>query len=114
MRSKEFNVIVYEFNSHKFEKYNVMPYFERMFKNKFKTKKSPDYPQSFDELKKFVEDESTYMFWSRCEWEVILSPWPPAKVDHDEDEKIDVHWQIMNNIDIVTEILMSNLKLDFK
>ena len=46
-----------------------------------------------------------YMYWSRCEYEIILLDWPNQKAN----KKIDVHWQIMNNIDLVTNILMENV-----
>ena len=59
----------------------------------------------FEEFKKFVESNSMYMYWSRCEYEVILLDWPNQKTH----KKIDIHWQIMNNIDLVTNILMENV-----
>ena len=46
-----------------------------------------------------------YMYWGRCEWEIVLKPW----VGHDNEQKVDVHWQLMNNLDLVTSILMLNL-----
>ena len=98
---KSFNVINFDFNSNKFETYDVMPYLVGCYKNEKKDKR----PVTFDEFKKFVESNSMYMYWSRCEYEVILSDWPSQKTN----EKIDVHWQIMNNIDLVTNILMENV-----
>ena len=99
-----FYVIHYEVNSQKFEKYDVMPYLVRCYKES-KKKKYIDHPTTFEEFKKFVEDNSRYMYWSRCEYEVILSDWP-CKLNQ---EKIDIHWQIMNNIDLVTRLLMENV-----
>ena len=98
---KSFNVINFGFNSNKFEAYDVMPYLVYCYKNEKKDKR----PVTFDEFKKFVESNSMYRYWSRCEYEVILSDWPSQKTN----EKIDVHWQIMNNIDLVTNILMENV-----
>ena len=98
---KPFNVINYEFNSDKFEAYDVMHYLVNCYKKEKKDKR----PVTFDEFKKFVESKSMYMYWARCEYEVILSDWPNQKFR----KKIDVHWQIMNNIDIVTNILMENV-----
>ena len=96
-----FYVINFEFNSKKFEKYDVMPYLVNCY-NKAKNDKRP---VSFDEFKKFVEDNSMYMYWARCEYEVILSDWP----NNSTRKKIDIHWQIMMNLDTVTNILMSNV-----
>ena len=98
---KPFNVINFEINSSSFEAYNVMPYLIDCYKKEKKDKR----PITFDEFKKFVESNSMYRYWSRCEYEVILSDWPSQKTN----EKIDVHWQIMNNIDLVTNILMENV-----
>lgn len=98
---KSFNVINFEFNSGKFEAYDVMPYLV----NCYKTEKKDKRPVTFDEFKEFVKSKSMYMYWSRCEYEVILSDWPNQKTR----KKIDIHWQIMNNIDIVTNVLMENV-----
>ena len=98
---KPFNVINFEINSNKFEAYNVMPYLVDCYKNEKKDKR----PVTFDKFKKFVESNSMYKYWSRCEYEIILSDWPSNK----HSKKIDVHWQIMNNIDIVTNVLMENV-----
>jgi hypothetical protein len=43
------------------------------------------------------------MFWSRCEWEIILMDWPCQR----HEEKWDVHRQISMNIDIIVDILMN-------
>lgn len=98
---KPFNVINFEFNSGKFEAYDVMPYLVNCYKKEKKDKR----PVTFDEFKKFIESKSMYMYWARCEYEVILVDWPNQKTY----KKIDIHWQIMNNIDIVTNVLMENV-----
>ena len=98
---KSFNVINFNFNSNEFEAYDVMPYLVGCYKNEKKNKR----PVTFDEFNKFVESNSMYMYWSRCEYEVILLDWPNQKTH----KKIDIHWQIMNNIDLVTNILMENV-----
>lgn len=97
---KQFNVIIYDINRKKFKPYNVMDFFVDEY-NEEKSK-----PKTFDEFKEFVERKSMWMFWSRCEYEIILSDWPPSGVE----EKWDIYRQIMMNIDIVTEILMENVK----
>ena len=97
-----FNVINFEFNSKKFESYDVMPYLINCYKN---VKRKKECPKTFDEFKQFVESKSMYMYWSRCEYEIILSDWPGQNIH----KKIDVHEQLMMNIDIVTDILMKNV-----
>lgn len=97
---KQFNVIIYDINREKFEPYNVMNFFVNEYN------KDKENLKTFDEFKKFVESKSKWRFWSRCEYEIILSDWPPSGVE----EKWDIYRQIMMNIDIVTEILMENVK----
>ena len=60
---------------------------------------------TFEEFKKFIEGESKYQWWSRCEYEIILESWPSTNVD----KKWDVHRQVMMNIDIITSVLMDNV-----
>lgn len=38
-----------------------------------------------------------YYFWSKCEWEIIISGWPPR--DDFNDAKIDVYDQVKLNWD---------------
>lgn len=97
-----FNVINYNFNSKKFESYDIMPYFINTYK---KIKRKKTCPKTFEEFKKFVETNSMYMFWARCEYEIVLQDWPCMKIN----EKIDIHWQIKMNIDLITKILMENV-----
>lgn len=96
-----FFVIIDDSNKQEFVTYNVMPYLMECFR---KAKKN-DKPKSFDEFKEFVKSNSMYMYWSRCEYEIILKAW----VSKTKEKKIDVHTQIMNNIDVVTTILMQNV-----
>ena len=97
-----FNVINFEFNSKTFESYDVMPYLINCYKN---VKRKKECPKTFEDFKKFVESKSMYMYWSRCEYEIILSDWPGQNIN----KKIDIHEQLMMNIDIVTDILMKNI-----
>ena len=105
---KKFNVINYDFNAQKFETYDVIPYLVNAYNDRVKRhEKYPDseyykVPKTFDEFKKFVEGESQYQFWGRCEYEIILVDWPCQKTE----EKWDVYDQIMMNLDIITQIVM--------
>lgn len=122
-----FNVIIYDINRKKFTTYDVMPYLRETYKErverhnelvkKIKRSKKLDesilddkynkVPVTFDEFKTFVKDESQYQFWSRCEYEIILSDWPPSNPPI--EEKWDVFDQIMMNHDIVTKLLMEDV-----
>lgn len=122
---KEFNVIRHDFNNKEFVPYNIIPYL--VFQYKIKR----DKPKTFDEFKEFVKNESMYQWWSRCEYEVILSPWPytsspseryDKKGENDveawkehwkkhlgECEKIDIHYQVMMNLDVITTLVMESI-----
>lgn len=99
---KPFYTIIYNINKKTFEPYNVMPYLIEEYKKKKKKKKQPT---SFEEFKRFIEGASMYMYWCRCEYEIILTSWP----NEDKQDKIDIHQQIMMNIDRITEVLMDNV-----
>lgn len=100
---KSFNVITEDINRRAFAPYDVIPYFVNRYKG---LRKNENKPSNFDEFKEFVKKWSMYQYWARCEYEIILSGWPPASDPHSDDKKIDVHWQIMMNIDIIAEIVM--------
>lgn len=97
-----FYVINEDINSREFKKYNVMPYFINCYKEARKKKKQP---KTFDEFKEFVKSNSMYMYWSRCQYEIVLTDWPSQT----RSKKIDIHWQLMMNWDVVTSILIDNV-----
>jgi hypothetical protein len=132
-----FNVMVHGFNCKGVRSHDIMPYLMNCYAEAKKRKKWRPAPVTFDEFKQFVIDESHYMYWARCEWEFLVGHWPFGSMDMIEKlhnyistnpdvedwrnkidicniiisdmDKIDVHWQIMQNIDIVTRVLMDNL-----
>ena len=91
---KSFNVIIED--NGKFMPYDVMPYLWKKYQE------VKDDLEFFDDVKNFVEKESKYQWWARCEYEIILSGWPNQKVK----EKWDVYDQIVMNLDIIAEILI--------
>ena len=111
MKKKKFYVLNWDFNGDKIEHYDVLPYFRERYKYKVKnSKKYPNeaywkVPKTLDEFKTFVENESHYQFWSRCEYEMIIHGWPVKKNDY----KIDIHEQVMMNLDTIAEILFNEL-----
>ena len=57
-----FYVLNEDRNTHKFEAYDVIPYFVREYENiKPKSKR----PKTFDEFRKFVEGKSLYQYHGR-------------------------------------------------
>lgn len=56
------------------------------------------YKSDFDTFKGEVHKSLRYYFWSKCEWEIVLSGWPHCPKF--PDLKIDVYDQVMLNWDI--------------
>ena len=98
---KQFNVIVEDVNSREFIPYDVMPYLVQCYYEARET----DRPKTFEEFKAFIKRHSMYMWWSRCEYEIVLQSWPTGDIE----KKIDVHQQVMMNIDIVAKLLMEEI-----
>ena len=94
---KPYKVISWNFNHDDIEYYDIMPFLIDSYKKIKKNK-----PKTFDEIKEFIINESRYRFWSRCEYEVIITGWPKQK----REVKIDIFNQIMENIDVITTHFM--------
>ena len=95
-----FNVLIWNFNTQTIEEY-VIPYFVR----EWKEEKDKSKFKSFDDIKEFVRSKSLYQFWSRCEYEMIVKGWPVTK----REIKLDVHEQIMMNLDLVTQVFINTI-----
>ena len=88
----EWNVYVSDFNGKKIETHNIFDNGGLELDCKQNYKKNKDDREAFlDRLRKDLK----YWYWSKCEWEIILSHWPPRK--DAREEKIDVYGQIMLN-----------------
>lgn len=141
---KKFNVLT--FSNSKIREYDVLPYFRDSWKEKYNKKekekiRAAKYDSKRKQLfKEWVRGRSLYMFWSRCEWEMLIGSWPygskrindqmkefmseSRNLDNYHDsiildniitadmEKIDVHKQIEMNIDIIVDILYQEFRLD--
>lgn len=132
-----FNVLNYSGFKNEIEHYDVLPYFRDSWESKsFKAKEV----KSKSDLKQWIESASRYMYWARCQYEFLMASWPfGSKNMHDEVKeffetpkdledystrinldniiirdmhKIDIHEQIMMNIDIITDILADEFKID--
>lgn len=118
---EKFNVLLWDFNRDELEYYDVLPYlrdryeerkkrYEEAGKDKELSKdkellKFFRVPETLDEFKEFIMSESRYQFWARCEYEMICHGWPVRKNDH----KLDVHEQIMMNLDVIAKIMCDEL-----
>ena len=132
--SLTYYVYVENINKRKIEKYNVLnDGIIDEFKKRMKEQNIVD-KIKFSEM---VEQVIMYHYWSRSEWEIILTSWPPhikteelAKLNNEveqyqndygrepysltinlsTDEKIDVYDQIMMNWNIFIDYVWENLK----
>ena len=101
MDKKKFNVMRWDFNSDKLVPYDVLPYFRDCYKEE------KNQPLTMEAMEKFIERKSHYMFWSRCEYEMIVHGWPVKENEY----KLDVHEQIMMNVGLIAEILYNEFGL---
>lgn len=123
---KKYDVLPYFRNSWK-DKYN------KEGKEKVKTAKHESKRKQL--FKEWIRSESSYMFHARCEYEFLMASWPFGskniteklkvflsknynlddycdKIDFyniiiSEMDKIDVHEQILMNIDVIADLLYS-------
>jgi hypothetical protein len=95
---KSFNVIAWNYTNRRMDSYDVMPYLVEQYK------KAKEKPETLEEYADFVTKESQYMWWARCQYEILLSDWPNQTVT----EKWDIHRQILLNLHLVAQILKDN------
>ena len=105
MQSKLFwNVYIYSFNEKKIITYDIFSHASFLDDLKKLKKKKP----TFDVFKEEIRKLLMYYFWSKCEWEIILSAWPPS-TDRKEEKKIDVYDQVMLNFDAFCKYVWESL-----
>ena len=133
-KEKVFNVLVVDFNTDEVKQYDVLGTFRRIW-NGSGYNFDKDEVHDRESLRNWTERVSRYHFWAKCEWEILIAEWPfgsykfkqnmkeflvnNPQLDLDdynkctdfkniimrEMSKIDVHEQIMMNIDVITDIL---------
>ena len=136
----KFYVLNYTYD-HKVEYYDVLPYFRQEWKvdnilyDDNWNRMDVDSKELF---KQWIEKKSKYHFWARCEYEFLMANWPfgskkmfdklkPMIGNINLDDyrqridlcnavicdmyKIDIHEQIMMNIDVIADILANEFNL---
>ena len=108
MKKLEWNVIYGNFNSGNIETYNIFNHYMFLKDCAKASQECGDDRESFEaEVKKSL----AYYFGYKCEWEVVVSHWPPKtgkSKSRFRDKKIDVYMQIMWNWDRFAEYLWVN------
>ena len=95
MHEMIWNVYVEDFNKKQIDAYNIFNHysFNEDVKKAYKRHKD-----DFHAFSQAVKNSLMYYFWSKCEWEVILSDWPPS--DNFSAAKVSVYDQVMMNWDV--------------
>ena len=131
--SLTYYVYVENTNKRKIEKYNVL---NDGIIDEFKKRIKEQHIVEKKQFAEMVEQVIMYHYWSRSEWEIILTSWPPRMkteeltklnseieeyqsdygrepysltVELSIDEKIDVYDQIMMNWNIFIDYVWENL-----
>lgn len=99
------NVIVHNINADRIETYNVFEHGGLRRDIAELAKKRKTQAEFAEELRRSL----CYWFWSKCEWEVLVSPWCGSR--NVKPLKIDVYWQVMNNWDLFLAYAWANRKL---
>lgn len=97
----EFNVLYWDFNRDRPSPYDVLPY----FREEYERTKKKDRPVTREQWIEFVKRKGMYMYWARAQYEVIVLQWPPT----DKSYKLDIWEQIKANLDLIVDILMSEV-----
>ena len=100
----EWNVFREALNQNKMEVFNIFDHYAFMNDVKkayTKYKKSKNFDEFYDKVKSSLR----YNFWAKCEWEIILSDWPPSK--NFNDKKVDVYTQVMINEPLFRQYLFN-------
>ena len=93
MQDLHWNVYTYDFNAKKIVIYDIFNH------GTFEKELNELEYSTYEEFKENLKHLLMYYFWSKCEWEIILSAWPPTD-DMKEATKIDVYNQVLLNWDV--------------
>ena len=97
-------VLKYDPNLNQIVNYNVMIGLAEILHKKIKKKEVYDK----NSLKEFLKREFMYRYWSKCEYEILVS----GLLNKSDKEKIDIWRQLEMNLDNIVEYI--NLKCDLK
>lgn len=104
----KWNVFYYDINRKKISTFNIFDHgrFREDIKKELRKCKTKE------EFAERLKSNLMYYFWSKAEWEIIISPWVGGDRERDA-VKIDVYEQVMNNFDILLDYVWNNKK-EFK
>lgn len=112
----EWYAMNYDWNEHRVKFFNVIR--EEILEKIKKGVKKGDWRldnskiESLKDLKKIIESELKYYYWSRSEYEIAVNDLFPR--DLESWEKISVYDQLEPNLDRITEYINKELGLELK
>ena len=101
-------VMLHDFNSDKIVSYDVLKNNDYLVDRIKKAIKKGEITK-YDELKELVKRILKATYWSRTEYEILVSGIHTRRT---EPEKIDVWFQLEMNLDNIVEYLINKLKLE--
>ena len=114
------NVFVDDFNGRRIEPHNVFNH-RTFMKDLVEIKKK--YKDDFDKFAEEVRLSLAYCYWSKCEWEIVLTSFPPyidekefLRLNNERNERIEKHGQFIRTwvslekaekIDVYDQVMMN-------
>lgn len=107
----------YAFNQSKIRPFNVFlhsSYYKDLYDllRKYKRIERQTGKVDMEQFSDAVKHITMYYYWSKCEWEVIISGWPPSSL-RTEEIKVDVYDQLALNWDAFINYIWEHRK-EFK
>lgn len=114
----EFYVIIWETNKKEVERFNVFSTLGPLATYEKQTTWADDIRNAVKknkvnnrrELKEWLLRWFKSCYWSKCEYEILVDEWPASGVG---PVKIDVFYQLEKNINVITDYVINQMKLNF-
>jgi len=103
----------YDWNGHKLERTNVLgPRFTEDILKRIKRDKI----NTYEDLKEGIKRELMYYYWSKAEYEVLVTDLFPKDYEDfcNNSIKIDIWYQLEPNLDRIVEYVIKELNIEFK
>ena len=102
----------YDWNSHNLVQFNVLG--ERFAEDILKRIKR-DKISNYEDLKEGIRRELMYHYWSKAEYEVLVTDLFPKDYEDfcKSSIKIDVWYQLEYNLDRIVEYIMKELQIEY-
>lgn len=99
VNNMHWKVFYYDINAQKISTYDIFDH--RCFR--VDIEKKLNFCETKEQFAERLKANLMYYFWSKAEWEVVISAW----VGGDASKKIDVYTQVMNNFDVFLDYVWS-------